>query len=134
MLLLTGCFDEVSGPYDGPPQVAFAQVGGAYSAAVLEGSGVVGLTVELVGPQRSAPLTVNFQAEGGSAYSLPNGNSLTIPADSSSGTLAINVQSGVNDGATQVVELRLTGADASEVVVAENWSTFELQIVDDPQD
>lgn len=60
-LLLVGCFEEVSGPYDGPDRVAFSQTGptGTFATTVPDGAGTISVPTQLIGPQRSESFTVN---------------------------------------------------------------------------
>lgn len=68
--VLTGCFEDIAGPYDGPDKVAFAQVGGGYSAAVPAGQGTVSLQTELIGPQRSASTSVGVSVVNEEVYNI----------------------------------------------------------------
>ena len=62
-VVLTGCFEnDFLTEYEGPTVVEFDQVAGRYSRSVQEGSGdtgLVGLTVNLIGPQRSSDTVIN---------------------------------------------------------------------------
>jgi hypothetical protein len=154
-LVLTGCFEEVTGPYDGPDQIAFGQVNGLYEAAVSDGAGTISLPTQLIGPQRSSEFEVNVsvleeqairvrdvQTGDGSTvkdttilalpttadasnYTVPS--SFVFPADSSN--VPLNVE--INDaGITESVRLtvRLDGNPNANIEPASNWRYFEITI------
>ncbi len=154
-LLLGGCFEEVAGPYDGPDQIAFEQLGGLYQLSVTDDIGVVPLPTQLIGPQRSEAFDVEVsvlteqalrirqvqQGDGttepdttvlaepttapAASYSVPS--SYTFPADSSNVPVAIQINDGVlAAGETQRLSIRLDGNDDAGVVPAENWRYFQI--------
>lgn len=137
-LALTGCFDEIGGAYDGPLQLEFEQVSGSYGVAVANGSGAVGLQVNLIGPQQGEALTASYAideeattAEEGVHYSVPDGGSFTIPAGESFGQAVIQVlsDSDLAPGTSVSVVMQLQDNESAGLVAAENFRTFTVQIV-----
>lgn len=132
-VLTTGCFEDLAGPYDGPPLVEFAQVEGGYTAVVPDAAGTVTLTVNLIAPPQGSPVTVGV-AVGGSAsegthYTFPEGAQVTIPANSNFGELPINILDGdIPAGETVELELELTESQDGSVEGAENLDDFTLAI------
>jgi hypothetical protein len=124
--LLTGCFDDFSEPFDGDPTVEFAQVGGDYDITLSDGSGNDTLIVNLIAPQFSEDKTINFvvvdefsTAEEGVNYALPDGDSFTLPADSSFGEVVFTVLDGqIPAGETRTMYFRLLGSADGEIVPA----------------
>lgn len=134
--MLTGCFETLAGPYDGPPQVEFEQVAGRYTRSVNEGIGTVELRVNLIGPHQGSDIQINVDvAEGSTAaegthYSFPNGRQVTIPANSSFGTLAISVPGGtLSAGQRVALNLELAGSADGSIEGADNLDDFALTIV-----
>lgn len=131
----TGCFEELAGPYEGPPQVEFAQIGGGYATAVADGNGPLTLTVNLIGPQQSSPVTVGVTTEGSTAaegtnFSFPNGSEVTIPAGSSFGELTINVlDADITPGERLALNLELTQSSDGSILGADNLDDFTVEIV-----
>lgn len=137
---LSGCFEDIAGPYDGPSQVGFTQaVNGTpingYATTRNEGSGTTTLQLELIGPHRSTdtqfPVTVasTSTATQGTHYAFPSGTTVTIPANSSFGTLTLNIpQSDLAAGATRTVVLEVGPSADGAVVPAENWKRFTVTI------
>lgn len=131
----TGCFEQLVGPYDGPLLVEFAQVDGGYEAAVPEGAGTVTLDVNLIGPQQSSAVTVAVATTGSTAtegthFSFPNGASVTIPANSSTGEFSINIpDGGLAAGASVDLVLELTQSSDGSVEGSDNLDDFTLTIV-----
>lgn len=155
-LLTTGCFEEVTGPYDGPDRIAFAQVGGQFGTTVVDGAGPISIPTELIGPQRSSSFDVNVSIQqerairvrdvqtgdgttekdttvlalpttaSESNYSVPG--SYTFPADSSNVPLNVEIN---NAGIEEPVRLtlRLDGNEDANIEPASNWRYFEIQIV-----
>ena len=130
-----GCFDELTGPYDGPTQVEFAQVRGAYTSAVADVNATITLTVNLIGPQQSSPVTVGVTTEGSTAvegtnFSFPNGAEVTIPANSSFGELTINVlDANITPGESVNLNLELTQSSDGSIQGADNLDDFTVRIV-----
>ena len=131
----TGCFEELVGPYDGPTQVEFAQVRGAYTTSVADGSGSRTLTVNLIGLPQSSPITIGVSTEGSTAvegtnFSFPNGAEVTIPANSSFGELTINVfDANITAGESVVLDLELTQSSDGSIEGADNLDDFTVRIV-----
>lgn len=107
-LVTTACFKNLEIKYDGPTQVEFETavrsnpaVGLTYPLVASANSTTLGpvLTTQLnlVGPQRSSDLTVRVLVEptltttSATSYTLLNGGSVVIPANSSVGSLSIAV-------------------------------------------
>jgi len=107
-LLVTACFKDLEIKYDGPTQIEFETavrtnpaVGLTYPLVASANNTTLGpvLTTQLnlVGPQRSSDLTVRVLVEptltttSASSYTLLNGGSVVIPANSSVGSLSIAV-------------------------------------------
>lgn len=133
-----GCFETVAGPYDGPTFVEFAQVpGGPYSRSVDEDEGTVGLTVNLIGPQQASDIVVEVTVDAASSaiagtdYSFPNGAQVTIPANSSSGMLMIEVINDSDDDGPKTVVMELAGTSDGSIEGADNFDDFVLTIGDD---
>lgn len=137
LLVFTGCMDETKTIYDGPLQVEFKPLSnGAYRGAVPDGAGLVELTAQLIGPQQTSALNLavaiadETTAEAGVHYRLPDGGAFTIPPNSSSGVVRIEVlNGGLAAGASRSVVVELQGNDAQEVIPAVNVATFTLDIV-----
>lgn len=153
----TGCFEELVGPYDGDPQVEFAQVRGAYSQRVADNATTLTYTVNLIGPQRSTPTTINVTTGTGEAnfppdvaggdavegtnFTFPDGPSVTIPANSSFGEFRVQILDAgfapaVRDEDGNLVtpaegaslRLELMESNDGTVTGAENLDDFEIII------
>ena len=135
-----GCFDELTGPYDGPTLVEFAQgppdqVLGVYGRRVADVSATITLTVNLIGPQQSSPVTVGVTTEGSTAvegtnFSFPNGSDVTIPANSSFGELTINVlDANITPGQSVDLNLELTQSADGSIQGADNLDDFTIRII-----
>jgi hypothetical protein len=95
-------------------------------------SGTIQLRVNLVGPQRSTPVTVNYEvvtsattAVAGTHYTTLPGT-VTIPANSSFGYIDVQL---LNPGATSGTKdlvIRLTGG--TDVMISPNYNTVGLRI------
>jgi hypothetical protein len=129
--LTTACFKDLEIKYDGPAQVEFETavrsnpaVGLTYPLIASANSTTLGpvLTTQLnlVGPQRSSDLTVRVLVEptltttAATSYTLLNGGSVVIPANSSVGSLSIAVSRATSTTApirNLVVILDSTNAD-----------------------
>lgn len=136
-LPLSGCFDTFAEPYDGPTVVEFDQVSGAYTRTVSQTAGAVQLRVNLIGPQQSSPVTINVRVDdastavAGTHYSFPDGAQVTIPANSSTGFLNINVINGslpAEATAIRTLILELDGSADGSIQGAENLDDFTLRI------
>ena len=149
-VLLSGCFEnDFLTPYEGPPQVEFEQVSGRYTQSVPDSSGTVGLTVNLIGEQRSADITVGVVVDAaattaveGTHYRFPDGPQVTIPAGQSTGTFRIqtidgplagpvrNAQGAITTPAqTVALDIELAGSADGEITGADNLDDFTLTIV-----
>ena len=144
-LPLSGCFEEITGPYDGPTRVEFAQFPGSatgYGRTSCEDDGTIEATVNLIGPQRSSDLTVNFSVDGesssaqeGTQYSFPEGTQVTIPAGQSSATFPIQIIDDTdNDDDVVTLALELTSTSDASVEPAENFKRFTFTFQDDEDD
>lgn len=135
-LLVTGCFEEVAGPYDGPDRIAFAQENGSFSTVVTDDAGTISVPTQLIGPQRSSSFDVEVSVQQdtvfrertfsapdgsdstvtdirarpttaeGSDYSVPG--SYTFPADTSTASFEVEIQDAFGPGAPADAEKRLT--------------------------
>lgn len=122
MLVLTGCFDDFSEPFDGPAQVEFSQVNGRYQTSVFDGTGAIELSANLIAPQFGEPKTINFEvvdslttAVPGTHYELPS-TSFVIPDSSSFGTIPVTILDGlILPGGSRTLYLRLQGSEDGEV-------------------
>jgi hypothetical protein len=135
-LLVTGCFEEVAGPYDGPDRIAFAQKNGSFGTEVNDDAGTISVPTQLIGPQRSSSFDVQvsvqqdtvfrertFSGPDGSDstvtdtralpttaasgdYSVPQ--SFTFPADTSNVPFEVEIQDAFGSGASTGDTKRLT--------------------------
>jgi hypothetical protein len=147
-LLLAGCFDEVQTEYDSEPRVAFSQFDGSFSVTVPEGFGTIDRTfgqdilgaaplqIQLIGPQRNQDLTVTTTVVDSlttlqeTGYTLPNGTEVVVPADSSTGQLVVNIgDAGLDSTQTRTLTLRVMDASADNVLVADNFRDFTVNVV-----
>lgn len=93
------------------------------------------IRINLVGAQRSTPVTVNFAintastAVAGVHYTMvTTGTSVTIPANSSFAYIRFNViADNINPGEVWNLQFDLTGVD-SGITLSENYKTFTRQI------
>ncbi|HRJ29977.1 MAG TPA: hypothetical protein PLV21_18160 [Cyclobacteriaceae bacterium] len=94
------------------------------------------IRINLVGRQRSTPITVNFAinaastAVAGVHYNMVTaGTSVTIPANSSFGYIRFDVLAdNINPGEVWNLRFDLTGVDAVDVKISENFKTFTRQL------
>lgn len=94
------------------------------------------IRINLVGAQRSTPVTVNFAinsastAVAGVHYTMvTTGTSVTIPANSSFAYIRFNViADNIEPGEVWNLRFDLTGVDAGNVTISENYKTFTRQI------
>lgn len=115
--------------FDDDPKLEFKPL----TETVDEGAGTVTTDIQLIGPHRSSDLAVSFvvadssTAQQGTHYNLGS-TSGTIPANSSSTTVNIDVlDNDVDDGDTNY-ELFLVLQDSEGVEAAENLKTYTLTI------
>lgn len=126
-LLLMSCdmndlFDkgDAEKVYDGPTVVGFFPL----QQEVNLSSGNASVQIQLIGAQRTAPLNVAFSADGASTaqagvhYNLVSSSPISLPANSSTVNVQIELISGsLNPGQTGLLILNLQGGegvDASE--------------------
>lgn len=130
-LVFGGCSDLFSTQdrtFQGDPVVEITPG----NTSVDEGESVT-LDVQLIGEQRSSDLEVNIstggEAQAGTHYSAP-GSSVTINAESSAATLAIDTIDGsLDSGDTVELVVELTGTNDSDISVAENLGSSTVTIV-----
>jgi hypothetical protein len=144
---LTACdlFERRDRSYQGDPKLEFFPLSATVDEGDVEAApgDAVGLTtsIQLIGRQRDSDLPITFTvvdtsfedsenvevAEEGDHYTLPS-TSATLPADSSSVPVQINVlDNSVDDDSTSyVLTLRLQESDG--VAPAENLRTFSLTL------
>jgi hypothetical protein len=127
-LLLSGCFEEVTGPYDQADRVAFSQTGpnGTFATTVPDAAGTIQVPTQLIGPQRSESFSVGVSVQPDTAFrvrEVPVGDgtfeeerdvralpttaeesnysvpdSYTFPADSSNVPVEVDIQDGLSSG------------------------------------
>jgi len=124
-VLFAGCdslFDQgdIEKTYDGPDVVAFFPL--QLQTRVVNNQAVV--QVQLIGPQRSSDLSVRFSVDGastavaGTHYNIATSSPVTIPANSSTANIVINMVPGSLAAGEVRLLLTLEGADG--VAPAEN--------------
>lgn len=133
VLLLTGCDDlfdkgDAEKVYSGPDVVEFFPLQRQINIGTTASTTVA---VQLIGPQRSSDLTIDFQVAGtstavaGTHYNIATSSPVTIPAGSSSATIQINVVAGsLNPGQEVRLDLELLGGQGVEP--AENLKTSRI--------
>ena len=82
-LIISGCFDEVAGPYDGPDRIGFDTKGGTFTTQVADNAGTIELPTQLVGPQRSSSFEVNVSVQQDTVFreradTAPDGSDSTV--------------------------------------------------------
>jgi len=137
-LLLSGCFEEVTGPYDQADRVAFSQTGpdGTFATTVPDAAGTIQVPTQLIGPQRSESFSVGVSVQPDTAFrvrEVPVGDgtfeeerdvralpttaegsnysvpdSYTFPADSSNVPLEVEIQDAFGPNAPADTSARLT--------------------------
>lgn len=132
-LFLTGClndlFEQEDQTYQGEAKLEFWPQTDTFD----EDEGEVEVLIQLIGVQRSSDLSVNFSvdeettAEAGTHYELLSTSPATIPANSSSAVVTINLNgNSLPEGENRTLILRLDSG--GEVEPAENLDTYELTI------
>jgi len=122
-LLVTGCdslFDEgdVEREYDGATVVGLFPL----TQDADEGDGDVTIEVQLIGPQRSSDVNVTFSTTGtavaGTNYTVVGGTTVTIPANSSTADITLNIpaDNGLNAGDEATILVNITGGDVEASV------------------
>ena len=94
------------------------------------------IRVNLVGPQRGSAVSVNFQVDPASTavagvhYNMiTTGTSVTIPANSSFGYIYFEILAdNIEPGEVWKLSFTLTGTDASDVKLSENYKSFTRSI------
>lgn len=135
LFTVVGCdslFDEgdTEKTYDGPPQVAFFPLEREVSA----GAGSTWIQVQLIGPHRTSDLSVTFSVSGtSSAVAGTHFNIASSPVVISAGTSTVNINvdliaGSVPEGEEVSLVLDLTGANADDVIVAENLKQSRIWI------
>lgn len=137
-LLLSGCFEEVTGPYDQADKVAFSQTGpdGTFATTVPNEAGTIQIPTQMIGPQRSESFTVGVSVEPDTVFrtrEVPTGDggfeeetdiralpttaeeadysvpgSYTFPADSSNVPFGVDIQDAFGSDAPSGASVRLT--------------------------
>lgn len=144
-VLLTACFKDLSIKYDGPTQVEFESavrtnpaVGRTYplisSANSTTSAPVLTTQLNLVGPQRASDLTVKVLVEpplttaSASSYTLLNGGSVLIPANSSFGSLSIAVGRASSTTATLGALVIVLDSTSSDFKASPNYKRIGFTI------
>lgn len=135
-LVISGCFDEVAGPYDGPDRVGFDTKGGTFTTEVSDDAGTIELPTQLIGPQRSSSFEVSVSIQPDTVFrerpdTAPDGSdstvvdvralpttaesgnysvpgSFTFPQDSSTVPLEVDVQDAFGPSAPADTSTRFT--------------------------
>ena len=94
LVITAGIFsacNDFEGTYEFTPKVQFSTA----SMETIENGGPLVVEVQLVGPQRPNPVTVNFDVAGSAAkgtdYNLSVDNAVTIPANSSVASFTVDI-------------------------------------------
>lgn len=135
-LIISGCFDEVAGPYDGPDRIGFDTKEGTFTTQVTDDAGMIELPTQLVGPQRSTSFEVNVSVQQDTVFreradTAPDGSdstvvdtralpttaesgdysvpeSFTFPQDTSNVPLEVTIQDAFSPGAPADTTTRVT--------------------------
>lgn len=122
-------FEQEERTFTDDPQIEFFPL----TENVDEGDLTVTTKIQLIGPQRDSDLPVSFAvsdestAQEGTHYNL-NSTSATIPANSSSTEVTIDVLDNDQDDGDTNYELILELQDSEGVEAAENLKTYTLTI------
>jgi len=130
-MTLSACdlFEARDRSYDGPPVLEFAPL----SQSADEGAGAIATNIQLIGPQRGDPLTVNYVVDDsstaveGTHYTLAS-TSATIEDSTSSAPVNITVLDNEEDDANSTYILYLSLQESQGVAPAENLKTYTLTI------
>lgn len=133
-IFLNGClndlFEQKSQTFEGEPQLEFKPQTDTFD----EDEGTIEVLVQLIGPQRSSDISVDFSvnsdetdAVAGTHYELVTSSPVTIAANSSSATITINLNGTTLDGG-EFRTLVLTLDESNEVKPAENLKSYTLTI------
>ncbi len=143
-LLLAGCFPEdISGPYDGAPQVSFRDT----SATVVDGGGPLTTRVQLIHPdgfldeatvirytadgeERTTTLDPEgFQVSVDGQEDAPEGQ-FTFPSGSTRVLLTISFSdTQIPAGESRRLVLELIGNEEEGVAPAENYDTYTVTVL-----
>ncbi|MCW9707581.1 Calx-beta domain-containing protein [Fodinibius salsisoli] len=132
-LFLTGClndlFEQEDQTYQGEAKLEFRPQTDTFD----EDEGEVEVLIQLIGAQRDNDVSVNFlvdeetTAEAGTHYELLSTSPVTIPANSSSAAVTINLDgNSLPEGEIRTLFLRLE--NRGDVEPAQNLDTYELTI------
>lgn len=133
LFILSGCsdlFPEKDLTYQGETLVEFSPRDDTYN----EDEGEIEVRVQLIGPQRDSDLSIDFSVNSsetdaveGTHYDLITSSPVTIPANSSWGTITIDLNgTSLDEGESRVLVLTLEGGGGVEP--AENLKTYTLTI------
>ena len=135
---LMGCFEnDFLTEYDGPDVVEFEQVAGRYTLNAIEGDDLYELRVNLIAPQRSSATEIEVTvvdslttgAEG-ALFEFPEGLTVTIPANSSFGTLPVRfLNNSVESNTSKTLGLELVGSPDGTVTGADNLDDFLVTVL-----
>lgn len=137
-LMVSACFKDLAITYDGPVQVEFETAvrtnpapGRTYPlvsvAANLTATTTIATQLNLVGPQRSSDLTVRIAPEAAlttalpTSYTLSNGGNVTIPANSSFGSLTLTVSRATSTTAPVANLVLLMDSTSNEFKASPNY-------------
>lgn len=128
---LSSCMEDRDNLYTGPTLVEFATLSSTKSVTV-SATNVQNdsLLVQLVGPQQTAALALNYTLDAtstaveGTHYTLPTKGTFTIPANSSFGYIRYSVKPGSITTGTFKAIFTLTGNDA--IKPSENYKIYTL--------
>ena len=135
-LALSACdlLDQRNRKFDDSPKLEFKPLNTTIDEGDVEaagGSTTITTDIQLIGRQRDSDLSISFSAADsstaveGTHYNLPS-TSVTIPANSSSTEVSVELlDNSADDGGTNHV-LYLVLQDASGVEAAENLKTFTV--------
>ena len=137
-VFLTGCFEnDFLTPYEGPDVVEFDQVAGGYTITAIEGDDLYELRVNLIAPQRGTATEIEVAVvdslttgDEGTLFEFPEGRTVTIPANSSFGTLPIRIlNNSVESNGTRTIGLELVGSSDGTVTGADNLDDFLFTVL-----
>lgn len=138
VLTVSSCFDEPGITYTGPVQVEFETAvrtnpapGRTYPLVAvpvnLTAATTIATQLNLVGPQRSSALVVRVAPEAAltnapsSSYTLSNGGNVTIPANSSFGSLTLTVTRATSTTAPIANLILLMDSTSNEFKASPNY-------------
>jgi len=134
--VLSSCMKDRENLYDGPTVVEIVPTTASIKKGTLAAPGSAVATVQLVGPQVSTATEINYQVAttstgvSGTDYTISGTlGKVTIPANSSSGTITITALPATfptSTGTTRTVVITLLGNDT--VKPSANYKTYTLTI------